>query len=320
MKKISKISLAVVLAVALSLCLAGSASAASPARVYLRTADHFAILSGAAITDNTGTFTNQSAIAAGDVGAYPIDGAAIGLLIAQIASPGVIYDRDGAYPITDSRVITADALLLQAKNDLTTAYNDAAGRPANLDLSTIDLGGLTLTPGVYKFTSSAQLTGILTLDSAGESDPVWIIQTGTTLTTASGSSVVFTNTGTGGRLGTPCDVFWQIGSSATLGTTTSFVGNIMADQAITMDTDATLLGTAQTRIAAVTLDRNTITKGPCALAPPATPIDTGMPYTGNGPDANTIRWSIALLAAAILAGIFGVSFVLRVYRRKKVTS
>jgi hypothetical protein len=317
MKKISKVSLAAVLAVALSLCLAGSASAASPARVYLGAADHFAILGAAAITDvQSAPGVGSSAILAGDVGGYPIDGAAIGIHLAQLTTPGIIYDRDGNYPGPHSpvepRVITDDVLLSNAWLAMDAAYKDADGRAVTTDLTGQDLGGMTLYPGVYHFAVGAHLNGVLTLDAHGEANPYWIFQTETTLVTQAGApnepaaQVVLIGA-------TPCDVFWQVGSSATIGTYSEFVGNIVADQMIALNTGAKLQGTAQTRVAGITLDYATITKGPCALAPP-------MPYTGKGPDASTIRWSIALLATAILAGIFGVSFMLRSYRRKKVTN
>ena len=102
-----------------------------------------------------------------------------------------------------------------------------------------NLGGLTLTPGVYHFDSSAQLTGTLTLNAEGNNNAYWVFQIGSTLTTASGSSVTVTNFGSNG--GSDDGVFWQVGSSATLGTATSFEGNILALASITLDTAATIL-------------------------------------------------------------------------------
>ena len=116
-----------------------------------------------------------------------------------------------------------------------------------------DLGGKTLTAGVYCFSSSAQLTGVLTLDAQGSANAVFIFKIGSTLTTASGSSVVLIN---GGSL---CNVFWQVGSSATLGTTTAFGGNILALTSITLTTGATVIGRTLARNGAVTLDSNTVT-------------------------------------------------------------
>jgi hypothetical protein len=147
---------------------------------------------------------------------------------------------------------SADAVSAQAQADATTAYNALKGAtcPAANNLTGTDLGGLTLTPGVYCFSSSAELTGTLNLSSG-----VYIFQIGSTLTTASGSSVLISNA-------QPCDasssVFWQVGSSATLGTTTAFAGNILANISITMTTGATLDGRAIALTGAVTMDTNTI--------------------------------------------------------------
>ena len=128
----------------------------------------------------------------------------------------------------------ANANAVLAQTDLVTAYNDAAAEPTTVNLTGTDLGGLTLTPGVYTFDSSAQLTGTLTLDGQGSTNAVFIFQIGSTLTTASASHVELIN-GAGG-----CAVFWQVGSSATLGTTTDFQGTIMALTSITMTTGATI--------------------------------------------------------------------------------
>jgi Ice-binding-like len=111
-----------------------------------------------------------------------------------------------------------------AQNDLTAAYNVAAGLPCTANLSGQDLGGLTLTPGVYCFDSSAQLTGTLTLNDQGNPDAFFLFEIGSALTTASNSSVVFIN----GGPGSGDSLFWQVGSSATLGTSTAFAGNILA--------------------------------------------------------------------------------------------
>ena len=108
----------------------------------------------------------------------------------------------------------ADAVALQAKSDLTTAYDDAAARTPTAT-APADLGGCTLTPGVYKSASSLELTGTLTLDAQGDPNAVFVFQAGSTLITASASRVELVN---GAQ---PCNVFWQVGSSATLGTTRS---------------------------------------------------------------------------------------------------
>jgi len=137
-----------------------------------------------------------------------------------------------------------------AQTDATSAYNDLAGQTCNVDLTGTDLGGMTLTPGVYCFDTSAQLTGDLVLDALGNPLAVWVFQTGSTLTTASGSTVAIVN---GGNV---LNVFWQIGSSATLGTGTRFIGNILSYVSITLDTGASLIGRALALNGAVTVDTN----------------------------------------------------------------
>jgi hypothetical protein len=145
-----------------------------------------------------------------------------------------------------------DSVAQQAQSDVTAAYNDAAGQTCNTNLTGQDLGGLTLTSAVYCFTSSAQLTGQLTLDGQGNPASVFIFQIGSTLTTASNSSVLLTN---GAQA---CNVFWQSGSSVTLGTSTSFKGNILALTSITLNTTASSTGGLYARNGAITLDTNNI--------------------------------------------------------------
>src|SRR6185436_13580385 len=146
---------------------------------------------------------------------------------------------------------SADATAAQAQIDLTTAFNDAAGRTVNAISIAGNLGGLTLTPGLYKSTSSLEISsGDLTLDARGDGNAAFIFQIASTLTTTSGRKVILSG---GARA---ANVFWQVGSSATLGTTSVFKGTIMADQSITLATGATLEGRALARIGAVTLDGN----------------------------------------------------------------
>jgi hypothetical protein len=140
----------------------------------------------------------------------------------------------------------ADAVALTAQNDLTTAYNAAAAAPSTSSVTGVDLGGSTLTPGVYTAASSMALTGTVTL--SGGPDSVFIFQAGSTLITASNSSVVLS----GGVQAS--NVFWQVGSSATLGTGTAFKGNILALTSITITTGASIDGRALARHGAVTLD------------------------------------------------------------------
>ncbi|GAA3056064.1 hypothetical protein GCM10020000_42980 [Streptomyces olivoverticillatus] len=148
---------------------------------------------------------------------------------------------------------SADAAALQGQNDLTVAYNNAASQTPNTSISG-DLGGLTLTPGVYNASSSIALTGTLTLDAGNNPNAVWVFQIGSTLTTASASRVLLSNGATARN------VIWQVGSSATLGTNTTFAGNILALTSITLTTGATINGQALARNGSVTMDTNTITR------------------------------------------------------------
>jgi Ice-binding-like len=171
--------------------------------------------------------------------------------------PSVIVGDVGVSPGTSitgfppcTGTIAATTVAAQAQTDALLAYNDLAGAtcPAAHNLTGTDLGTLTLKPGVYCFDSSAQLTGTLNLSGAG----VYIFQIGSTITTASASSVVMAG-------GAVCgNVFWQVGSSATLGTTTAFAGNILALDSITMNTGATLDGRAIALTAGVTMDTNRV--------------------------------------------------------------
>jgi adhesin HecA-like repeat protein len=223
------------------LILALLAPSANADTITLGTAANFAVLAGSAVTN-----TGSTIIAAGDLGVSP--GSAItGFPPGIVNPPGTIHAADG--------------VALQAQKDLTTAYNALAGQAPTGSLTGTDLGGLTLTPGVYFFASSAQLTGQLTLDAQGKSNAVWIFQIGSTLTTASASSVIIINAGSNDSL------YWQVGSSATLGTTTDFEGNIVALTSITLNTGATdNCGRLLARNGAVTLDTNTISTGCSTLA------------------------------------------------------
>lgn len=215
--------------------------------VDLNTAANFSVLAGSAVS-NTGATT-----LAQDLGVHP--GAA-----ASGFPPGTVAGE----------IHLADGVALQAKTHLTNAYVDAAGRTPFTSLPA-ELGGSTLIPGVYRI-GAAQLTGQLTLDSQNDPAAVFIFQVSSTLITASNSDVVFINGAS------PCNVFWQVTSSATLGTNSDFVGNIMALTSITMNTGATLAGRALARNGAVTLDDNVITAPVCAAATSAP--GTSAPATG----------------------------------------
>lgn len=227
------------------------------ANVSLGTAGNFSVLAGSTVTN-----TGPSVIDGGSVGVSP--GSAI-----TGFPPGSVKP-----PFTTH---VADAVALQAQNDLTTAYNAAAGLVHTQDLTGQNLGGLTLVPGVYFFSSSAQLTGTLTLNDQGDPNAQFVFQIGSTLTTASNSSVVTIN---GGSM-PGCNVFWQVGSSATLGTGTAFEGHILALTSITLNTSATILdGSALARNGAVTLDTNTITNCVSSSVVPEPPTIVGVSRFG----------------------------------------
>jgi uncharacterized repeat protein (TIGR01451 family) len=204
----------------------------------LGTAESFAVL-GASTVTNTGP-----TIVTGDLGVSP--GTAVTGFPPGIVVGGTIH--------------SADAVAAQAQNDTTTAYVNLAGQACDTTFGVpTDLVGLTLVPGVYCFASSASLTGQLTLDAGGDPNAVWVFKVGSTLITGSNASVLMTN---GGQ---QCNVFWQVGSSATLGTGTSFVGNILALTSITLNTNASLSGRALAQNGAVTMDSNAVAISTCAV-------------------------------------------------------
>jgi len=218
-------------------------------QTVLGTAQSFAVLAGSTVT-NTGATT-----VAGDLGVDP------GLAVTGFP-PGLV---------TAGTIHAGDGVSLQAQSDVTTAYITLASEVPTQDLTGQDLGGLTLTPGVYRFSSSAQLTGALTLDAQDDPLAVFVFQIGSTLTTASNSSVLVVN-GAG-----DCSIYWQVGSSATLGTTTAFRGNILALTSITLATGATVSGRVLARNAAVTMDTNDVSTSLCGSG-------SG---SGSGSDAGT---------------------------------
>lgn len=194
---------------------------------------NFSVLAGSTVT-NTG-----STVISGDVGVSP--GTAVTGFPPGLAS-GAIHKADGA--------------AAQAQSALTTAYIDAAGRSGGTTVAG-DLVGKTLTAGVYKSTSSLALSGDVTLDAQGDPAAVFIFQISSTLTTGSGSHVVLANGASA------CNIFWQVGSSATLGTNSVFKGNILALTSITLTTGVHMQGRALARNGAVTLDTNVITGCTC---------------------------------------------------------
>jgi uncharacterized protein with beta-barrel porin domain len=217
----------------------------------------FAILSASGITNTGPTVITGTPGFPGDIGSTSatITGFPPGI----VTAPGVIHSIN-------------DAPTIAAQNALTNAYNNLVGRTTTIDLTGHDLGGRTLIPGVYNFSSLAQLTGTVTLNGLGNPNAVFIFNIGSTLTTASASAVALVNGAQGGN------VFWRIGSSATLGTTTSFAGDILAQASITLNTGASITcGGAWARTGAVTLDSNFISICPLAAGPGPLLGPTGVP-------------------------------------------
>jgi hypothetical protein len=265
-----------------------TALAAGPTTVGLGTAGNFAVLAGTPSIENTGlTVIN------GNVGIHPA--AAVNGF-----PPGII----------NGTIHAADAVANTAKSDLVTAYDDAAGRPVTANHTA--LGGLTLVGGVYNAGGATlDLTGTLTLDGQNDPSSVWIFQATSDLVTASASSVSLVN---GAQA---CNVFWQVTSSAALGSGSTFVGTIMALASITMADDVTVDGRALARNGNVTLINDTITRTTCAAttAPTATPTTTTTTTTAGSspvvpflPNAATLD-GVPVTTGSLVA-VFGIIAVL----------
>lgn len=301
-KKINKFSIAALMSAALFILgIGGQALAAtSPG---LGQADSFAVLAGTAITN-----VPTSAIT-GNVGLSPASGSNYaGLTSAEVT--GTIYAVDAAGPAGS---VSNPAFLTAAKNDLVTAYDGLAGganADANCDpayqfgTGNKDLSGASLVPGVY-CADTFTLTGTLTLSGSG----VWVFRSAATLITSGTANIVG---------GDPCNVWWQVPSSATLGTSTSLKGNILALTSITMDTSATLNGRALARNGGVTLDHNTITNAACTAATAAATVSATssstakLPNTGLAPRQNNYAsWAI------VPAGISLILFLSYLSRKKR---
>lgn len=266
---------------------------ASQPTVNLGTTSKFAVLAGSTIT-NTGITTINGSVG-GDVGLFP----------------GTSFTGRSSVTLSGAVHLNDDVAKL-AKDDLVTAYNDAAGRKPVTRIPT-ELGGTTLTPGIYDSASGTfQITGTLTLDAQGDPEGVFVFKTESTLITASDSKVNLINSA---RF---CRTFWKIGSSATLGTNSDFVGHIFALTSITANTGANIQGQLLARNGAVTLDTNTITNGVCTT----TSTGTGGASTGSGgelpktltttvsggelPKTSTYLYELLLIGATfILVGIIG---------------
>jgi len=264
-----RIATGLILAVVLTLLSHDATAAQAP--VSLGAAAKFAVLAGTTVT-SSGVTT-----AIGQLGVSPGTAVTGSLKVSGMIHAG---GREAA----------------QAQLDLTTAYNDAAGRTVGAITVAGDLGGQTLTPGLYKSTSSLAISsGDLTLDAQGNANAVFIFQMASTLTTTSGRQVILIN---GAKA---ANIFWQVGSSATLGTTSVFKGNILAYTSITLTTGAALQGRALARNGAVTLDSNNITD-PSTVTVSATLQSAS---AANGPFTDAVGQSVNLATKTITVPMSG---------------
>jgi Ice-binding-like len=247
--------------IGIAVCLAFTAipiGIAQAAPVNLGTVQPFVVLSGAGV-ENTGP-----SVLNGDLGVSPNNS------LVGFGGPG---------GTVNGAVHNNDAVAAGAQADLTNAYNVAAGQPISPgnELTGQNLGGLTLTPGAYGFSSSAQLTGQLTLDAQGDPNAQFVFVIGSSLTTESASSVILTNGAS------PCNVYWKVGESATFGTTTAFQGNVLALTSISVNNGVTVLGRLLARNGAVTLINDVLTAPQCS-----TPVtSSGGTATGGGSSTST---------------------------------
>jgi len=315
MRKFINFSLATVLAIVMTLSLTGSVKAAQTT-VDLKTATLFAILAG------TPDITNVPAsVITGDVGLSPATGSGIKLTQAQVT--GTMYAVDAAGP---AGTVNDPALVNQAKLDLTAAYLDAAGRTPVTTLDSPELGGRTLTAGVYTTDSTAlgitAGAGPLVLDAQGDASAVFIFEGSDeeagALTVGPGGTVSLINGASA------CNVFWRV-YGATIDTSAVFKGNILALTSITVaggvGTESNIEGRLLARNGNVTLDHTTVSVPICIAAPTPTPTSTStptttttttLPGTGNPYSSNSIIWYIVIPVA-----IFSVSTLIFVTRRKK---
>jgi Ice-binding-like/VPDSG-CTERM motif len=230
---------------------------ADPMAINLGSDSSFAVLAGSGITVAGAV---DSTTINGDIGTFPTT---------SITGLGNV--------VLNGVNQAGNAVTQNAQNDLTTAFSAGAGQTATMTYAPASgLGGLTLTAGVYSDPTSFGLTGTLTLNAQGNPNAIFIIQTGSSLLTASGSSVVLIN---GAQA---CNVFWVVGSSATLGTDTDFMGTILALTSITADTGATVDGSLLAENGAVTLDDNTITMPTCNMVSNVPDTGSTLPLLGFG--------------------------------------
>ena len=272
---------------ATSLLMATTALAAVVPTVGLGNAEPFAVLAGQTITNaNATTIT-------GNVG----------------LDPGTSVTGFGSVTLVPPSVLHVDdAVAEAAKAALTTAYLDAFGRSLTSPLIPTELGGQTLVGGVYAADSGTfQITsGVLTLDGENNPDTVWIFKMGSELLASSGGSFLLT------RGAQACNVFWQVGSSATIGSGASFVGTILALTSIFIQSGATIQGRALAQNGEVTMDNNTITRAVCL---PSGPVDTG-----GGSTSGIENGRLLLIGAILLTGSFGIVTTRRRHPRRGLSS
>jgi hypothetical protein len=229
--------------------------AAQAAAVNLATVTPFVVLGGQAVT-NTGPSVLNGALG---------------------VSPGTSLTGFGLPAVVNGATHNNDAVAAQAQADLTNAYNVAAGQPTTADLSNTNLGNRTLTAGAYRYAAAAGLTGVLTLDAQGDPNAQFVFMIASSLTTAPASSVVLINGAS------PCNVYWQVGSSATLDTTTAFQGNLMALTSVSLSNGASVIGRVLARNGTVSLINNVLTGSACGTSSSSTPTTATDTATGAGP-------------------------------------
>ncbi|MDP9495191.1 MAG: ice-binding family protein, partial [Actinomycetota bacterium] len=245
MHRVGAMFIAFTMATAALVMFGDPANAAIVSTVAMGTSNDFSVLAGSAITDN-GASTFE-----GNVGVWP------GTVITGV-SPGLVGPP--------GTIEAGTSVAQQAQSDLTSAYGDAASRPVDFTTATTQLGGLVLIGGVYVAPGKAALglTGTLTLDAVGNPSSVFIFQTDFALNTAASSNILLVN----GAL--ECNVFWQVGSAATLGASSNFVGSILAQTSITVGAGVEFHGHALARDEAVTLATDVLIEPACASVDPTT--------------------------------------------------
>ena len=289
MRKLIRISILTMLMAVLGLGL-NTSSAKAATSPTLGTADSFAVLSATNITNV------PPSVITGDVGLSPATGAGIGLTAAQVT--GKIYAVDAAGPAgsvsNPGLLTTAQADNLAAFDALSAVPNVACNPVYAVGTGPVDLNGATLVPGVY-CADAFELSGTLTLDDTGAADGVWIFRSELSTLITSAGSVAKVQFLTG--VGSPCNVWWKVASSATLKTGTEFIGNILALTSITMETGATLNGRVLAQNGAVTLDTNTITNAACASPYIDTTIDTTVYPDSTNHSSSKVATPSAVVAA-----------------------